>query len=51
MIEYYAVQQGRYWAVRRRGVKGGTRHVAVYTDKGVAEHIASTLNLFSDSEA
>lgn len=50
MIHYEVVKQGRYFAVHRRGRKGGTRIVAVYATETVADTVAYRLNLFAKDE-
>lgn len=43
--EYVVVTQGKLFAVRRIGPRGGVRHIAVYRKQNTADMIAATLNL------
>lgn len=48
--EVHPSSGGKYWAVRRRGPRGGLSHVATYTDKPVADNVARILNSWADQE-
>lgn len=49
-IRYEAIPQGKYWAVRRHGKRGGIRLVAVYDSAAVATAVAARLDLFRSDE-